>query len=188
MGSMERRPSGPFLENCWKLTRLIGKNSPLTCVNWLKRWSMNDYWKFFLRFRGMRELLLRVHLSLVAVVFPLLVLMLPLRSLIWLVERWERWNPYRGIPADHIIALVHRRFRHPILMRRRRCLRHGMILFHFLRLAGLPAEMYFGVLAPADSGKPLDAHCWVRTGEREIDPPEGNAAVMVTCTYEPRSP
>ena len=134
----------------------------------------------------MAESLLRAHIWLVATLFPLLERLLPLKGLLWLAERPKNWTPYHGVAADRIIELIAHRLRHPYYMRRRRCFRHGMLLFHFLRLAGIPATMHFGVLGPATSGQRLYAHCWVDMSGRVIDPPLGNVAVVLTRAYAPR--
>lgn len=133
----------------------------------------------------MRDALLRAHIWLVATMFPLLERMLSLRKLLWLAERPADWTPYRGVPAENLIALIDYRLRNPRLMRRRRCLRQGMVLFHFLRLAGVPAIMHFGVLGPATSGQRLHAHCWVNIAGRDVYPPLSNVAVVVTRAYNP---
>lgn len=49
-------------------------------------------------------------------------------------------------------------------MRRRACLREGIALFHFLRLAGLPAALHIGVYPPDGAQGRLRAHCWVTDG------------------------
>jgi hypothetical protein len=133
----------------------------------------------------MRDQLLRVHIWLVATLFPLIVRFVPIRGLLWLAERPRHWTPYRGLPPERVLTLVQTRLRNPRNMRRRRCLRHGVMLYHFLRLAGIPAEMRFGVLGPATTGKRLHAHCWVTLQGREIDPPTAPVAVVLTRVYQP---
>jgi hypothetical protein len=133
----------------------------------------------------MRDSMLRAHIWLVATLFPLLERLFPLRGLLWLVERPTGWTPYRGVAAERIIALIDHRLRNPRHMRRRRCLRQGMMLFHFLRLAGVPTIMHFGVLGPATSGQRLHAHCWVNIAGRDVYPPLGNVAVVHTRAHTP---
>jgi hypothetical protein len=131
----------------------------------------------------MPDLLLRAHIWLVATLFPLLERLLPLRGLLWLAEQPSGWTPYRGVPSDRIVALVDRRLSRPRQMRRRRCLRQGMTLFHFLRLAGVTAELRIGVLGPAASGRRLQGHCWVNIAGRDLYPPSGNFVVLLTRVF-----
>jgi hypothetical protein len=133
----------------------------------------------------MRDFPLRSHVWLVATLFPLLERLLPLRGLLWLAERPGGWTPYRGVAAERIIALIAHRLRNPYYMRRRRCFRQGMMQFHFLRLAGVPVVMHFGVLGPATSGQRLHAHCWVNIDGHDVHPPTGNVAVVLTRSYQP---
>jgi len=67
------------------------------------------------------------------------------------------------------------------MMRRRACLRQGLLLFHFLRLAGLPAVVHFGVFSPATDPRRLHGHCWVTLGGVCLSPPpEAPAAVLLS--------
>lgn len=135
----------------------------------------------------MRETILRFHIGLVTTIMPLLVRFIPMRGLLWLVEQPAGWTPYRGVPSERIIEMTAHRLRNPRNMRRRRCLRHGMTLFHFLRLAAVPAVMHFGVLGPATSGQRLHAHCWVTVNGKVVDPPLAPVAIVLTRGYEPLS-
>lgn len=64
-------------------------------------------------------------------------------------------------------------------MRGRRCLRTGLLLFHFLRLAGAPAVLTFGVYSEQKAGRE-QAHCWVSVAGRCVsDPPEAEHAVIL---------
>ncbi len=132
-----------------------------------------------------RDVILKVHISLVAALFPLVESLLPLRKLLLMAESPSDWTPYHGMSEDRIIKLIDRRLRRPFLMQRRRCLRQGMLLYHFLRLAGVPATLFIAIVGSAEPGRPLLAHCWVNVSGRDIHPPEGNATVVVTRTYSP---
>jgi hypothetical protein len=123
---------------------------------------------------------LRAHVGLVATALPLLVRVAPLKVLLRLMTPPARFQPYRGVPAGRIAALVARRLLRLRHMRRRACLRHGLVLYHFLRLAGVPAMLQFGVYPPdVDPGR-LHAHCWVTVdGVALTEPPGGRSAVLL---------
>ncbi len=133
----------------------------------------------------MRETILRMHVWLVATLIPLLVKFLDIPALLRLAEFPGRWHPYVGIPAETIAGIVDRRLANPCHMRRRRCLRQGLTFFHFLHLAGIPAEITFGALGPATPGRRMHAHCWVTVNGVAFDPPVGPVAVLFTHRYQP---
>lgn len=135
----------------------------------------------------MREAILRAHVWLVAIVLPLLVRFVPIRGLLVLVEQPRWWDPYRGIAPERIVEIVDRRLQNPHNMRRRRCLRQGLTLFHFLRLAAVPSVLNFGVLGPATAGKRLHAHCWVTISGRDLYAPQHPFVVLLTREYQPSS-
>ena len=65
-------------------------------------------------------------------------------------------------------------------MRRRACLRKGLTLFHFLRLADKPAVMHFGVYPAASEQARMHAHCWVTIdGQAISDPPDQPHAALL---------
>ena len=122
--------------------------------------------------------ILRSHDSFFAVCVPLLV-RLPLKWLLGMVEPPRWFRPYRACSVIQIQALVDARLASPAMMKRRKCLRHGLVLYHFLRLAGYNAQLHFGVFPPADGAARLHGHCWVSLDGRPISlPPEQGAATM----------
>ncbi len=126
--------------------------------------------------------MLRAHIWLVATVIPLLDKLLPMKPLLVLLTPLGVFRPYAGTPANDIAGLVARRLRQPRHMRRRACLRHGLTLFHFLRLAGWPAVLRIGVFPPSVDRRRLHAHCWVTLdGVALSPPPEQPLATLVTC-------
>ena len=60
-----------------------------------------------------------------------------------------------------IAAAVKRAARRPWVMRNRRCLREGLLAFHYLRLAGHHPLLHFAVEPGSLSEAKLAAHCWV---------------------------
>lgn len=127
----------------------------------------------------MRERVMRAHVWLAAAILPLLDRLLPLKRLVSLL-RPPRWlHPYAGLADEWIVAAVQRRLRRPRNMRRRACLRRGLVLFHFLRLAARPAELRFGVFPEPDERGQMRAHCWVELDGRCLgDPADAPAAVF----------
>ena len=117
--------------------------------------------------------MLRGHIWIFAACAPVLVWLMSLRRLVGLLSPSRAFGPYAGIAADEIVAIVARRLAHPWLMRRRPCLRHGLTLMHFLRLAGLPAELRVAVYPPSTDPRRLHAHCWVSLDGRDLTPGPG---------------
>jgi len=125
------------------------------------------------------EAALRAHVWAVATLLPLLVRLLPLRALLRVMTPPARLRPYHIIPPERIVAAVGRRLRNPRHMRRRACLRQGLTLYHFLRLAGVPAVLEFGVYPPGADAVRLHAHCWVSVGGRAVSAPPGRPAALL---------
>jgi hypothetical protein len=136
-----------------------------------------------------RPLLLRGHVWFAAAVVPLLVRVLPIRSLVRAMTP-PRWlHLYRQVPAEQMAAVVSHRLRKPRVMRRRACLRHGLVLFHVLKLAGYPAMLHFGVYPPSRDPRRLHGHCWITVGDVCLsEPPSEPAAVVMTCCGEDPKP
>ncbi len=132
-----------------------------------------------------RLLILRSHVWLVATLVPLLVRLLPIRFLVRVMTppRWMRL--YRKVEPERMAAVVAHRLRRPRIMRRRACLRLGLVLYHFLKLAGQPAVLHFGVYPPSVDPKRLHGHCWVTVNDVCLSaPPDQPAAVVMTCCGE----
>lgn len=123
------------------------------------------------------RLLLCCHISCLALLIPDASKLVPLRKLLnWMTpDRPSRW--YVGVTEQDIVQLVQWRLAHPWRMRGRRCLREGLLCFHFLRLIGVPAELHFGVFAQARSGEL--AHCWVVVHDRCVTLPPQDAYLLI---------
>lgn len=125
-------------------------------------------------------IILKAHVWVVAGVVPLLVNLFSLKTLLSLMTPLTTFRPYRNVPADRIVAAVRHRLRHPRHMRRRACLRLGLTLMHFLRLAGVPAILQIGTFPPSRDRRGLHAHCWVTVnGVAVADPPTEPLVVLV---------
>ncbi len=128
----------------------------------------------------MREYILRGHVWTVATLVPLLVNLLSLKALLALMTPRVSRRPYRNVPAARIVEIVKHRLRNPRNMKRRACLRFALTLFHFLRLAGVPAVLRIGTLAPSRDPRRLHAHCWVSVGGEPVaDGPTEPMAVLI---------
>lgn len=128
----------------------------------------------------MRRLILRTHVGSLAFLIPLLVRLLPLRWVLRAMTPPRWWRPYRGASPETISEAVRRRLARPRLMRRRACLREGLLLFHFLCLAGHEPELHFAVFPPEDPPRRVHAHCWVTMSGREwSSPPQEPFAEMM---------
>jgi hypothetical protein len=90
-------------------------------------------------------------------------------------------TPYAGIEADAIVDAVKRATARPWRMRGTRCLREGVLAFRFLRLAGHPAVIAFGVERDSIGAAALKAHCWVTVdGRCVINPPYAGIVPIMT--------
>jgi hypothetical protein len=79
---------------------------------------------------------------------------------------------YPDLSIETVVDAVKRATARPWRMRGTRCLREGVLAFRFLRLAGHPAVIAFGVERDSIGSKSLKAHCWVTVdGRPVINPP-----------------
>ncbi len=128
------------------------------------------------------RLILRGHVWLLATLIPLLEKFIPLKWLLRLLTPPPRFQPYAGTSPEEISRLVTHRLREPRNMRRRACLRQGLTLFHFLKLAGWPAVLRIGVFPPGLDRRRMHAHCWVTLNDVPLSPPpEQPVATLLTC-------
>jgi hypothetical protein len=119
----------------------------------------------------------------VALVIPLLLRVFPLRWVLRLLAPPRWWRPYAGMAPGRIAEAVARRLARPRMMRRRACLREGLLLFHFLCLAGGEPTVHFAVFPPDEAPSPVHAHCWVTLGGRAwSEPPQGPSVELMRYT------
>ncbi len=105
---------------------------------------------------------------------------LPLKTLLRLLTPRRPWRLYRRLSPDEIVAAARKRLSRPRNMRRRACLRLGLTTWYFLHLAGLPAEIHFGVYPrqTLDQAR-MHGHCWVLLEGRCLtDPPDEPVAEL----------
>ena len=126
------------------------------------------------------EVILRGHVGLMALVVPLVVKFLPLRSVLWLLTPPTWLHPYARLRPGRIAAMIRRRLRRPRVMKRRGCLRRGLLLLHFMRLAGRPATLHIAALATPPNQPRMLAHCWITLDGRPYgNEPDGPSALLL---------
>ena len=132
--------------------------------------------------------ILRSHVWLVATLVPLLVRLLSLKTVLRLLTPPSYLRPYRGAEVDRIVTTVRRRLSSPVNMRRRYCLREGLVMFHFLCLAGKPAILQIGVYSPQIKGRRMRAHCWVTLGAACISSRPASEPLAVILRHSQQLP
>jgi len=70
-------------------------------------------------------------------------------------------------------------------MKRRRCLRQGLLTYRFLMLAGIDAVVRFSVYPDRPGDPRMHAHCWVTVDGKCVTFPAGDASVEM-MTFDPR--
>lgn len=124
--------------------------------------------------------LFRMHVYVVSVMIPLLDNFLGLKQMLRVFTPPAWCELYKGISVEKICEVVADRLKKPVLMKRRKCLRHGFTLFHFLCLAGAPAVLQIGVFARKQYHKET-AHCWITCDGRSLSPePQEDVAIILT--------
>ena len=127
------------------------------------------------------QVILRIHIWLVATAIPLLIRLLPLKKLLRLMTPRGRFEPYKSVVPEEITEIVRCRLRRPRHMRSRACLREGLTLFYFLRLAGAAAQIHIAVHTPTADSNRVRAHCWVVLDRVAVtEPINGPAATILT--------
>lgn len=75
---------------------------------------------------------------------------------------------YGELDARTIVGLVKASVARPWRMRGRRCLREGLLAFHYLSLAGHAPVLHFGVIPDSLKRDRPAAHCWISVGGEVI--------------------
>ena len=100
-----------------------------------------------------------VSLWLAARLLPFRVAHKPLQQVLGIADPSALRFP--GLPHEYITARVMRTTRRPWLMRKRPCLRQGLLGCRFLAEAGYAPELHFGIDGDSIGTHRLSAHCWV---------------------------
>jgi len=118
------------------------------------------------------KIALAIHVWIIAAIIPLLVRVLCLKTILQVFTPSPLFQPYRGMSAEDLAGVVKNRLKRPICMVRRPCLREGLLMFYFLRLAGLEATLHISVYPREVFGR-FHAHCWVTSFGKTISIPPG---------------
>jgi hypothetical protein len=115
-----------------------------------------------------------VNLWVAARLLPFLVKNRPLDEILARATPDAVSHGYRDLPASKIIEEVQRVVSRPMRMRGRRCLREGLLAFHYLSLAGHRPTLHFGLVPQTITTAHPRAHCWITIdGAIVLNPPEG---------------
>jgi hypothetical protein len=133
---------------------------------------------------GARLLIFRLHMMLLSLVIPDLSRCLRLEALLRMFTPRTSGRLYAGLGEERIVTLILQYLRNPWRMRGRRCLRVGLLSFYFLRLAGIPAELRFGVYTKSRPGEL--AHCWITVRDRCLTEPPQEAYVPILTWRDDR--
>lgn len=75
---------------------------------------------------------------------------------------------WHDVDSEFIVRRVRRSVKHPILMRRRRCMRGGLLGFKYLRKAGFVPVLKFAIVEASLNASTPDAHCWVCLNDKPV--------------------
>jgi hypothetical protein len=113
-----------------------------------------------------------LNLWVAARLLPFLVKNRPLDEILVRATPDRGSHGYGELSASTIIAKVKRVVARPMRMRGRRCLREGLLAFHYLSLAGHRPVLHFGLVPQTIATPRPQAHCWVTIDdETVINPP-----------------
>jgi hypothetical protein len=125
-----------------------------------------------------KRLRFAIALRLKSRLMPLIVRDRPLDAVLAAAEPASA-RTYRGLAPEYVIDHVERATRHPWFMRDRRCLRQGLLAYHFLAAAGYRPALHFGVDRASITSVRLRAHCWVvLAGAVILNPPDGTTQTI----------
>ena len=96
--------------------------------------------------------------------------------LMWYTPR-RTCAAWRRYEAAEILAAIDQHLAGCRRMRGRRCLRRGLLALYFLRLAGHPAVLHFGVFN-RPQGRAL-AHAWTSVGALVDDAPQADCVPLL---------
>jgi hypothetical protein len=114
---------------------------------------------------------------------PLYAVRRPLSDLLRRAAPEPGMHPFAGKDSVEILAAVKRSVNRPKLMRGQRCLREGLLAFHFLSLAGYSPVLHFGMVAETARNPKPRAHCWLSLeGKTVLNPP--NEPMLDLFTFD----
>jgi hypothetical protein len=75
---------------------------------------------------------------------------------------------YSDLTSEEIAAAVKAAVARPWRMRGRRCLREGLLAFHYMCLAGYKPVLHFGLVPKSALTTRPRAHCWINLGGKTV--------------------
>jgi len=131
-------------------------------------WSRMTRWRQVVRaFRRPSKLILYVDIALVALAAPLLA-RLKLPRLATLLGRGRAVSTADAARIDDLVASVAAVLQFAAVLIRPTCITRGLVLYHFLRRAGLDVQLCFGAGYPQGQ---FEAHCWLVYEEKPFMEP-----------------
>ena len=116
---------------------------------------------------GLIEATLFIEMWLAARVMPLQVSLYSFPRILAIADS-AKAERYAGIAPERIASIVKRITRHPWTMRKRRCLREGLLGFRYMCKAGHSPELHFSVPENIDNFDRSEAHCWVEVDGKPV--------------------
>ena len=114
-----------------------------------------------------------VNLWIAARALPFLVKKRPLDEILARATPAAGLRGYGDMSVTDIVEREKRVVSRPIRMGGRRCLREGLLAFHYLSLAGHRPVLHFGLLPQTITTSHPRAHCWITIGGAIVlNPPE----------------
>lgn len=114
----------------------------------------------------------KTNLWMAARLIPFYAFRRPLSDLLMRTTPEPGRHPLAGKDSGEILKAVKRSVKRPRLMRGQRCLREGLLAFHFLSLAGYSPVLHFGMVGKTARNPKPRAHCWLSLeGETVLNPP-----------------
>ena len=131
-------------------------------------WSRMTRWRQVARaFRHPSKLILYVDVALVALAAPMLA-RLKLPRLATLLGRGRAASAPDPARIDDLVASVASVLQFAAALIRPTCITRGLVLYHFLRRAGLDVQLCFGAGYPQGQ---FEAHCWLVYEEKPFMEP-----------------
>lgn len=128
----------------------------------------------------------RWNLWIAARLMPVFTKKRPLTEILQRATPDPRTRAYGDMPPGEVIAAVKAVVARPWRMRGRRCLREGLLAFHYLALGGHRPVLHFAIVPKTALTTRPRAHCWVSlNGETVLNPPQ--EPMLDLFTYDGRT-
>lgn len=121
----------------------------------------------------------RVNLLVAARLLPTIIKRAPLSDILARATPARKHGGSLSLPPAEIVAAVNQVTANPWRMRGRRCLRQGVLAFHYLARAGHHPVLHFAVAPSTLSTARPRAHCWVSVGDEIVINPPVEAMIEI---------